>query len=420
MNYDVFVSYSTQDKLFVDALVNRLECHGIRCWYAPRDIPAGMTWPAAITTAIKTSSLMLLVFSEAANASQEVAKELTLASSHKCLVVPVRIENVSPSPEMEFHLTNKHWLDVHGLEVEAAIVSILETLRRYENIFQRPINSASALAAPQARVVPPPLGNAALPRVFSLWQRIPAKWRMPAMVAACAAASLMLWLAWPAHDPGPQAETPAASAPSSKNTADKPNLTAQAKAGDPEAQYALGVQLNKDKSPDKAFSWLLKAAQQGHRDAQYSLGDMYYSGSGVKKNYQEAAQWYLAAAKNNHTEAQSVIAGMYQQGIGVAKNEAVALSWYQKAANQGNAFACYGLAEMYEYGQGTQQSMPSAFKLYLRAAESGYAPAQYKVGFMYYTGSGIKQNSSEAVRWLRSAAEQKDELALELLGQIRQ
>lgn len=422
MNYDVFVSYSTQDKLFVDALVNRLESQGIRCWYAPRDIPAGMTWPAAITAAIKTSGLMLLVFSEAANASQEVSKELTLASSHKCLVVPVRIENVSPSPEMEYHLTNRHWLDVHGLEVEAAIASILETLRRYENLFQHPIDTSPPFTAPQARVVPPQQRDAVpfSQAVGSQWQRVPARWRIPA-IAAGIAALFAVWLAWPTAAPVSQ---PAPTSPASvaqKPPSAAPNLEEQAKAGDANAQYALGVQwLDKDKKPEKASTWMHKAAQQNHREAQYRLGDMYYSGIGVKKDYKESAKWYILAAKNNHTEAQSIVAGLYQQGTGVEKNDAEAFSWYQKSANQGNISACYGLAEMYEYGQATQQSASSAFKWYLKAAEGGDAAAQYKVGFMYHSGMGVQKNSTEAVLWLRRAAEQGDQLALELLGQIRQ
>jgi len=39
--FDVFISYSTEDKAVADAVVSVLENEGIRCWYAPRDIESG-------------------------------------------------------------------------------------------------------------------------------------------------------------------------------------------------------------------------------------------------------------------------------------------------------------------------------------------------------------------------------------------
>ncbi len=137
MNYDIFVSYSTHDKTFADALVNRLESDGLRCWYAPRDIPPGVTWPAAITQAVRHSTVMLLVFSGSANSSQEVSKELTLASNNKRMVVPVRIENIKPSEEIEYHLTNRHWLDVYDLELEKAVTSVVNNLKSYADLFSK-------------------------------------------------------------------------------------------------------------------------------------------------------------------------------------------------------------------------------------------------------------------------------------------
>ncbi|MCL1889123.1 MAG: toll/interleukin-1 receptor domain-containing protein [Desulfovibrionaceae bacterium] len=158
MSYDIFISYSTQDRLFVDALAHDLEEAGIRCWYAPRNITAGMTWPEAIAKAIQEIPAMLLVFSSSSNNSEEVSRELTLAASNKCLVIPVRIENVAPSAGMNYYLLNRHWLDVYDMETRASIERVLEGLRRYPGLFfskkdQRPDEPApveTAKAAPTA------------------------------------------------------------------------------------------------------------------------------------------------------------------------------------------------------------------------------------------------------------------------------
>jgi hypothetical protein len=44
MEYDVFVSYSHPDKASADAACATLEQAGIRCWIAPRAIPARDIW----------------------------------------------------------------------------------------------------------------------------------------------------------------------------------------------------------------------------------------------------------------------------------------------------------------------------------------------------------------------------------------
>jgi hypothetical protein len=42
MEFDVFISYSHQDKPTADAACATLEAEGIRCWIAPRDVAPGM------------------------------------------------------------------------------------------------------------------------------------------------------------------------------------------------------------------------------------------------------------------------------------------------------------------------------------------------------------------------------------------
>ena len=69
MPHDVFISYSSKDKVYADAVCARLESEGIRCWIAPRDILPGMHWGGAIVEAIESARLMVLLFSSHANAS---------------------------------------------------------------------------------------------------------------------------------------------------------------------------------------------------------------------------------------------------------------------------------------------------------------------------------------------------------------
>lgn len=113
MAHDVFISYSTKDKAVADAVVAALENEGIRCWYAPRDIRAGMDWGESITEAIGESALMLLIFSKSSNNSKRVLDEIYFGISEGKTLLPFRIENLDPSGAMRLHLSSRHWLDAY-------------------------------------------------------------------------------------------------------------------------------------------------------------------------------------------------------------------------------------------------------------------------------------------------------------------
>ena len=79
MSYDIFISYSSEDKIVADAVVADLEKKDIRCWYAPRDIRPGADWGDSITQAIDNCTIMLLIFSKNSNRSKRVLDEIYYA-----------------------------------------------------------------------------------------------------------------------------------------------------------------------------------------------------------------------------------------------------------------------------------------------------------------------------------------------------
>ena len=132
MNYDVFISYSTRNKNWADALVHNLENKGIRCWIAPRDLSPGSSWGAGIVEAFQSNPgmSMVLLFSSASMESHQVIKELRLADSYKLLVIPVRIEDVKPSGgDFELELGWRHWLDAFG-EQQQEIEGVAERIKQ--------------------------------------------------------------------------------------------------------------------------------------------------------------------------------------------------------------------------------------------------------------------------------------------------
>jgi hypothetical protein len=151
--HDVFLSYSSKDKKWADAVCAVLERHRVRCWIAPRDITPGDEWGAAIIKGLNASRVMVLIFSGHANASGQVRREVERAISQGMSVVPVRIEDVRPEGAMEYALGNTHWLDAFSPPVEQQ----LEKLARSVKMLLADDDELAAATAPTKSAVVAPV-----------------------------------------------------------------------------------------------------------------------------------------------------------------------------------------------------------------------------------------------------------------------
>ena len=62
--YSCFISYSSKDQEFADRLHADLQNKGVRCWFAPHDMPIGAKIIDAIDEAIRLRDKVLLILSE--------------------------------------------------------------------------------------------------------------------------------------------------------------------------------------------------------------------------------------------------------------------------------------------------------------------------------------------------------------------
>lgn len=94
----------------------------------------------------------------------------------------------------------------------------------------------------------------------------------------------------------------------------------QAKKGDPDAQYALGLYYEKDRVDYlNAQKWFRVAATKGqHGGAQYKLAQLYLNGRGVENNLPNAMKWFRLSAEKGDARGQYF--------LGVAKRD----GWEEK------------------------------------------------------------------------------------------
>ena len=162
----------------------------------------------------------------------------------------------------------------------------------------------------------------------------------------------------------------------------------------------------KTKNLAEAARYFTIAAEQGHKDAQFNLGDCYYFGEGVTQNYTDALKWFTPAAEQGHSIAQFNLGYFNDKGLGIPKNLTEAVKWYTLSAKQGYLYAQFNLGVCYDHGLGVAQNYAEAVKWYRLAADQGHADAQFNLGVCYENGQGVTQNYAEAVKWYRLAADQ--------------
>ncbi len=129
MAHDVFISYSHKDKNVADAVCSILENNNIRCWLAPRDITPGAPFAEAIIDGIKGSKVFVLIYSSNSNHSQQVIKEVDRAVHHGLAIIPLRLEDIPMSKQLEYYVSDVHWLDALTPPLERHINKLYEVIK---------------------------------------------------------------------------------------------------------------------------------------------------------------------------------------------------------------------------------------------------------------------------------------------------
>lgn len=156
--HDVFISYSSYNKYIADAICHRLESGGVKCWYAPRDIPGGEEWPAAIVRAIRASRVFILIYSKESNQSKQILREVTTAVDSECVIIPFRIDESEMSNNLAYYLNTLHWLDAVSPPLESNIEQLYQRVRAVVGIkteIEQRVQFPAAEPTTPAEVNPP-------------------------------------------------------------------------------------------------------------------------------------------------------------------------------------------------------------------------------------------------------------------------
>lgn len=95
---------------------------------------------------------------------------------------------------------------------------------------------------------------------------------------------------------------------------------------------------------DFSLSWFIKAAKQGHSEAQYKialfmleLDNIGFIVTDTKyANIRDGIIWLVKAASQGHNEAQYCLGRCYAEGFGVSQDKEEAIAWLEKSIKQNN------------------------------------------------------------------------------------
>ena len=144
-------------------------------------------------------------------------------------------------------------------------------------------------------------------------------------------------------------------------------------------------------------------AEAGDVAAQFSLGEMLYSGS---TDTAQAVEWLRKAAAQGYAPAEFQVGQLYDFGFVVSQSDDEALAWYRRAADHGSAAGARQVGEFYRRGRGVAANPTEAVRWYRRAAERDDLRAQFQLGQMFLDGSGVPRDNRQAFLWFSVAAQQ--------------
>lgn len=130
MSNKVFISYSSHEKDDAFSVCEGLEALGIDCWIAPRDILPGSSWGEAIIDGLNSCKVMVLLFSEASNSSNQVLREVERCVAKGIPVIPLRLDATSPSKSFEYFLSSSHWMEGQTRPLAPLIPQLVDTVQK--------------------------------------------------------------------------------------------------------------------------------------------------------------------------------------------------------------------------------------------------------------------------------------------------
>ena len=452
--YSVFLSYSSKDASSARKLCSFIEENGLACFLAERDIPKGVLWAPFITDAISHSSVMVALYSENYNLSEEVDREITLASQRHIPILVYRIDMSSFEGTKAYYFSNLNWYS-QDPELGVGSKEFVENLKKLLASGTKDCERTYVSGDDDLNLIAPSIAaanNGDIEAQFYLGVYYEGKgdkkqalaWYKKASDGGLASASYnyaRILLMSPRSISDYREAFQIANEAASKGCREAAFLlawcystgngtelnyeegkkyimqTINESIVDPKSMgvtyYLLGNYYrfgygNTVVSIKDAFAYWEKAAEVDNVDALYNIGVSYLNGDGVEKNEALAYSFLNRGLELGDVKCIRGVALCYRNGIHVKQDIHKSIDLYKKAADLGDVESLACIGSIYANGEGLPQDQEEGARWFLSAASKGHIVSQKNLAVMYFRGLGVPRNISESIKWFKKAAEGGD------------
>ncbi|RYE39859.1 MAG: sel1 repeat family protein, partial [Hyphomicrobiales bacterium] len=187
-----------------------------------------------------------------------------------------------------------------------------------------------------------------------------------------------------------------------------------------EAAYSVLTGKTKIVGPEVGWELLNQANILGSPEANYFSGALYAAGTiGGKVNYPEAFKHMKIAADAGHLDAIFQVGNFYAAGLSVKKDPKIAFDYYGKAAAQGHVFATYLAASMANGDQGIKADHDLAYRLGRNLADQGEVSGAVIAASALLQMKDARTHEDEVLYWMDVAIRDGDTKIKDEIGKIR-
>lgn len=132
LNKYVFISYSSKNQDYAESMRYLLKQAGINTWMAPYDIPSGSEYADVLNDAVENCNCVLLLLSQASQASPHVRSEIRIAFDAKKHIVSMHIDESLLTPGFKYYLGNQQIVAVKSMdENDPDVQKVLTDIKFY-------------------------------------------------------------------------------------------------------------------------------------------------------------------------------------------------------------------------------------------------------------------------------------------------
>lgn len=480
MIYDVFISYSRKDTPLADCIARELEAQGITNFIDRSSIELGDDFAEVIAKSISESEILLFIWTEHSNQSENTANEVALAKMFHKKIVPFKVGSFIPHYKLAYHLVRSNMADegqgfdeakLPGLTAE--IQRTIETARTErlrieaeQQVAQIEIKKPTEHPHPQQPLRPectPPTATAPEPKsgkaderyemAYQYGRELLTEYKIDEAFGHLIAPAL-------ADYKDSQELLSRCLTPVTRLYKILPSrfdeVRRQADEGNAFAQYITAVYLDTVvNDPEQGLRYAEQSMQQGSLFGMTEYAYYLEMGRGVEKNYEKALPRLIKAAQGGNTIALRRLGRNYIYGWSIGKRVEAGLKLLRQGVEQ-NCPACIcelgvlyrfgevvpkdmdqaekyfrqaielGYVEAYEYlGQlaglnedGTTKDIQKGYEYFMKGAELSEPNCMFWIGLIYENGLNGRASLPSAIKWYKRAAEAGLSFAYLCLGKI--